>query len=71
VIYVESLEQGYSSKAVFGHDLLEPLNGLQGSSFADYQQVPGTGWTIAAIVATQCGVPLERMTIFDGNTQGR
>jgi phosphoglycerol transferase len=71
LIYVESLEQGYSSKAVFGSDLLAPLNGLQGSSFADYQQVPGTGWTIAAIVATQCGVPLERMTIFDGNTQGQ
>jgi phosphoglycerol transferase len=71
LIYVESLEQGYSSKAVFGNDLLAPLNGLQGSSFADYQQVPGTGWTIAAIVATQCGVPLERMTIFDGNTQGQ
>jgi phosphoglycerol transferase len=71
LIYVESLEQGYSSKAVFGSDLLAPLTGLQGSSFADYQQVPGTGWTIAAIVATQCGVPLERMTIFDGNTQGQ
>lgn len=71
LIYVESLEQGYSDKPVFGSDLLAPLNGLQGASFNDYQQVPGTGWTIAAIVATQCGVPLERMTIFDGNTQGQ
>ncbi|MYM23564.1 sulfatase-like hydrolase/transferase [Duganella sp. FT135W] len=71
LIYVESLEQGYSTKATFGRDLLAPLNDLHGTSFTDYQQVPGTGWTIAAMVSTQCGVPLERMTIFDGNTQGQ
>ncbi|MHA4868227.1 sulfatase-like hydrolase/transferase [Duganella sp. PWIR1] len=71
LIYVESLEQGYTSRPVFGHDLLAPLTALRGTSFADYQQVPGTGWTIAAMVATQCGVPLERVTIFDGNTQGQ
>jgi phosphoglycerol transferase len=71
LIYVESLEQGYSDRAVFGRDLLAPLTNLQGTSFPSYQQVPGTGWTIAAMVATQCGVPLERVTIFDGNTQGR
>ncbi|MTV40476.1 sulfatase-like hydrolase/transferase [Duganella radicis] len=71
LIYVESLEQSYTSRATFGHDLLAPLTGLQGTSFDEYQQVPGTGWTIAAMVATQCGVPLERMTIFDGNTQGQ
>lgn len=71
LIYVESLEQGYADSATFGHDLLAPLTSLKGSSFADYEQVPGTGWTIAALVATQCGVPLERLSIFDGNTQGQ
>lgn len=71
LIYVESLEQGYTSRAVFGRDLLAPLTAQHGASFADYQQVPGTGWTIAAMVATQCGVPLERVTLFDGNTQGQ
>nr|WP_315250989.1 sulfatase-like hydrolase/transferase [uncultured Duganella sp.] len=71
LIYVESLEQGYSQRAVFGRDLLAPLNNLPGTSFRSYQQVAGTGWTIAAMVATQCGVPLERVTIFDGNTQGQ
>ena len=70
LIYVESLEQGYSASATFGRDLLAPLTGLHGTSFPDYEQAPGTGWTIAAIVATQCGVPLERVTVFDGNTQG-
>lgn len=71
LIYVESLEQGYSDRAVFGRDLLAPLNDLPGTSFRSYEQVAGTGWTIAAMVATQCGVPLERVTIFDGNTQGQ
>jgi phosphoglycerol transferase len=71
LIYVESLEQGYSAKSAFKRDLLAPLTALNGISFSDYQQAPGTGWTIAAIVATQCGVPLERVTIFDGNTQGQ
>jgi phosphoglycerol transferase len=71
LIYVESLEQSYNSRATFGHDLLAPLTGLNGANFPDYQQVPGTGWTIAAIVATQCGVPLERVTLLDLNTQGR
>jgi phosphoglycerol transferase len=68
---VESLEMGYADRSAFGQDLLAPLTGLHGSSFPDYEQAPGTGWTIAAIVATQCGVPLERVTIFDGNTQGQ
>lgn len=71
LIYVESLERGYADRTRFGHDLLAPLNGLPGVGFAHYQQAPGTGWTIAALVATQCGVPLERLTIFDGNTQGQ
>ncbi|MBV7538915.1 sulfatase-like hydrolase/transferase [Duganella sp. sic0402] len=71
LIYVESLEQSYSNSAVFGRDLLAPLTDLRGASFRSYEQVAGTGWTIAAIVATQCGVPLERVTIFDGNTQGQ
>ena len=70
LIYVESLEMGYTAPAAFGRDLLAPLTGLHGTSFPDYEQAPGTGWTIAAMVATQCGVPLERVTVFDGNTQG-
>ncbi|MGB9991225.1 sulfatase-like hydrolase/transferase [Massilia sp. SM-13] len=71
LIYVESLETGYADRAAFGRDLIAPLTGLHGASFAAYEQAPGTGWTIAALVATQCGVPLERVTIFDGNTQGQ
>lgn len=71
LIYVESLETGYADRNAFGRNLLEPLTALHGTSFPDYEQAPGTGWTIAAMVATQCAVPLERVSIFDGNTQGQ
>jgi phosphoglycerol transferase len=70
LIYVESLETGYSNKSLFGTDMLAPLNQLGGVSFGRYRQAPGTGWTIAALVATQCGVPLKRVTVYDENTQG-
>jgi phosphoglycerol transferase len=70
LIYVESLESGYSDRRVFGEDLIAPLSRLAATRFDSYQQVPGTGWTIAALVATQCAVPLKRMTVFDVHTQG-
>ena len=75
LIYVESLEAGYSDRAVFGDNLIAPLTDLDARSFAashfdQFEQVPGTGWTIAAMVATQCGVPLKRITVFDETTQG-
>jgi phosphoglycerol transferase len=70
LIYVESLESSYSDKTLFGTDMLTSLNHLGGVSFTHYQQAPGTSWTIAAIVATQCGVPLKTFTIFGGNTPG-
>ena len=71
LIYVESLETGYADRNAFGRNLLEPLTALHGTSFPAYEQAPGTGWTIAAMVATQCAVPLEKVSIFDGNTQGQ
>ena len=70
LIYVESLESGYGDRRVFGDNLIAPLTDLGASSFKTCEQVPGAGWTIAAIVATQCAVPLKRMTVFDENTQG-
>lgn len=70
LIYVESLESGYGKSAGGADDLLLPLEQLHGTSFASFRQAPGTGWTIAGLVATQCGVPLKRVTLFDENTQG-
>jgi phosphoglycerol transferase len=71
IIYVESLEAAYANPGLFGADRIAPLTGLKGESFARYRQAPGTGFTIAAIVSTQCGVPLERVGLFDLNTQGQ
>jgi phosphoglycerol transferase len=70
-IYMESLEAAYANPSLFGQDRIAPLTQLKGESFAHYRQAPGTGFTIAAIVSTQCGLPLERMGIFDVNTQGQ
>ncbi|MGZ5201793.1 MAG: sulfatase-like hydrolase/transferase [Telluria sp.] len=71
LIYMESLEAAYANQSLFGEDRIAPLTKLQGESFSRYRQAPGTGFTIAAIVSTQCALPLERMGIFDVNTQGQ
>lgn len=49
LIYVESLEDTYSNKQIFGKDLLHSLNLLKkdGVSFDGYLQMPGTQWTTA------------------------
>lgn len=61
IIYVESLEGTYQNSDRFGRDLLEPLTRLQQryASFAQFPQSKGAHWTIAGIVASQCGVPLK------------
>lgn len=72
LIYVESLENGFSDPEIMGRDLLATLNKSTDTDyrFNSYEQTTGTGWTIAGIVSSQCGVPLKPTTIFDGNTQG-
>jgi phosphoglycerol transferase len=72
LIYVESLENVYSQPQLFGRDLLASLNTRKSSqvSFENFVQLPGTGWTIAGIVATQCGIPLKPPSfILDMNRQ--
>ena len=70
LIYVESLEETYSNRALFGDDLLAPLRAVGGQSLPAYQQMPGATWTIAAMVATQCGVPLTVYTQDDVRREG-
>jgi phosphoglycerol transferase len=70
LIYVESLETGYAKRQVVGDNLIAPLTDVAADSFGAYAQVPGTSWTIAAIVATQCALPLKRITVYDENKQG-
>ena len=73
LIYLESMEQVYADPALFGRDLLAPLARLGGHSFPSYQPAPGATWTIAGMVATQCGLPLKVYTESDlrGSDRGR
>lgn len=72
LIYVESLENTYSNKSLFEEDLLASINSrtAQSTSFKNFRQTTGTGWTIAGIVSTMCGIPLKPIALFDGNQQG-
>ena len=71
LIYVESLEDTYKHKEIFGENLLNSLDKLPGYSFSSYKPAPGSWWTIAGITATQCGLPLKSITLYDGNDQGQ
>lgn len=72
LIYVESFESSYADPAVSGRDLLQPLHRFEqlGRRFAHVRQTPGTGWTTAGVVASQCGVPLKVFGIWNKNRQG-
>jgi len=63
LIYVESLEETYSDERLFGKDLTASIKAAGGFSFKSYLPAPGTGWTIAGIVSTQCGAPLRMITL--------
>jgi phosphoglycerol transferase len=65
VIYAESLEDTYGDPAAFGSDLLAPLRQAGGQAFPNYGSAEGTTWTMAGIVATQCGVPLKVYSEYD------
>jgi phosphoglycerol transferase len=59
VLYLEGLEAAYFDPSYLGDGLASFAatfdNGLH---FKGVRQVEGTGWSIAGLVATQCGVPL-------------
>lgn len=73
LIYVESLESTYANKETFGEDLIHDVNHVNANkiSFKSYKQMPGTGWTIAGMISTQCGVPLKLVTVFGRNQVGK
>jgi phosphoglycerol transferase len=60
LIYAESLETLYFDQEIFG-DLVPNIRVLSESAhnFTNLVQVRGTGWTIAGIVASQCGFPIN------------
>ena len=60
LIYAESLEALYFDTDLFG-DIVPNIRHLSGDAhrFTNLVQTGGTGWTIAGIIASQCGFPLE------------
>ncbi|MDX1354456.1 MAG: sulfatase-like hydrolase/transferase [Halomonas venusta] len=58
VMYLESIERTYSNE-LFG-DAYADLTALgeRGLVFEGIQQMENTGWTMAGMIASQCGVPL-------------
>lgn len=58
VLYLESIERTYDATQ-FG-DAYDDLNrlGERGVVFEGIQQMENTGWTMAGMIASQCGVPL-------------
>jgi len=67
MIYVESLENTYRNPALWGENLLDSLDTATADwlTFPDFREVRGTGWTIAGLVASQCGVLLKEENQFD------
>jgi phosphoglycerol transferase len=56
------LEDTYADPELFSHNLISSIESSAVNDsyhFSSYQQAPGTGWTIAGIVSTQCGLPLR------------
>lgn len=66
-IYGESLERTYFEPDLFP-DLAPELTGLKdsGLDFSHTGQLPGTDYTIAGMVSSQCGIPL--FAPFEGNS---
>lgn len=68
LLYVESLENTFSNEEIFGSNLNHPLDEKLGESPFLLKQAPGTGWTTAGMVASQCGMPIAG---FMGNRLDR
>jgi hypothetical protein len=69
LIYAEGLEQLYFDRGIFG-DILPNIRELsaQAHQFTNVYQVKGTSWTIAGIVASQCGFPLLQSSQLVANS---
>lgn len=59
ILYVESLEQTLTNKEIFGTNLIEPIDQLSGITIKEFTQAPGTGCTVAGMIASQCAIPFK------------
>ena len=72
-IYVESMESTYRKADLMGKNLLTTLDSLKTKypsvDFDDYTQIKGAHWTIAGMVASQCGIPLKQISVTTGSNE--
>ncbi len=67
-IYLESTENTFGDPDLMGRNLLANLDEAT-EGWADYrglEQYAGGGWTMAGLVATQCGIPLKSQLTVEG-----
>ena len=68
VIYSESLESTFSDKLLFNQDLIKEINDHKNlQSVLKYHQVPGSGYSLYSLIASQCGVPLLNLGLLKKN----
>ena len=69
LIYVESLENTFSKNKLFGENLLKNLliENKNEKTIEKYHQVTGYGYSLASLVATQCGIPLKPLGILSSS----
>lgn len=68
VLYMESFEATYGSPEVFPENLMPRLTAARErhQSVPDAFQAYGTNWTMAGLVASQCGLPLRIPIDYNG-----
>lgn len=68
LVYLEGTDRRFSDQAAFGH-AYAPLQSLEDRaiSFHKVGQIAGTGWSLAGMVASQCGVPLVPRGLLSRN----
>lgn len=65
-IFLESTEESFSDTTVFETDMMQPLNEVteEWSRFSALNMYEGSGWTMAGITGTECGIPLRGIGDF-------
>ena len=59
IVYLEGFERRYLQHPMFANsqDVLASIFDKASAMFTGINQVEGTGWSVAGVVASQCGVP--------------
>ncbi len=59
LLYVESLEVGLRNKNIHGVNLVDAIDKIDGVSISNFFPAPGTGWSLAGMLSSQCSIPLK------------